>query len=72
MVTIHGSNSMNMIQTKTLVREKCCICGSGELLNRITIKNSPIYMGVTDDDPTDDISFDQTWVECIHCGVYSF
>jgi 2-polyprenyl-3-methyl-5-hydroxy-6-metoxy-1,4-benzoquinol methylase len=59
---------MNMITAKTIVRENCCICGGGNLLNRITIENFPIYMGVTDDDLAEDVFFDQTWVECIDCG----
>jgi 2-polyprenyl-3-methyl-5-hydroxy-6-metoxy-1,4-benzoquinol methylase len=35
---------------------------------RLKIDNVPVYMGVTNNDLSSDLFFDQTWVECTGCG----
>jgi 2-polyprenyl-3-methyl-5-hydroxy-6-metoxy-1,4-benzoquinol methylase len=49
-------------------REICCICGHNDLIQKVTIKKFPIYMGVTNQNEKLDEYFDQIWAECSKCG----
>jgi 2-polyprenyl-3-methyl-5-hydroxy-6-metoxy-1,4-benzoquinol methylase len=49
-------------------RKFCCICGSQKMIQKITIENFPLYMGVTSEEESSDKFFNQTWVECVECG----
>lgn len=46
----------------------CCICGASDLEKKLTIKNFPVYMGVTDSAKDSDLYSHQTWTECQSCG----
>ena len=56
------------MDSEIIIRTECCICGSQELQQRLKLEKFPIYMGVTDFEPSKDKFFDQTWVECNICG----
>ena len=49
-------------------RERCAVCGAGELQDRLVVERVPVYMGVTDGAPSEDAFADQRWAVCRTCG----
>ena len=52
---------------KMIIRKQCVICG-GNLRERYTFYDFPIYMGVTSDAIESDISSDMVFSECLDCN----
>ena len=51
-----------------LARDKCCMCGSAQLQDFLTLRNMPVFLGTTTEPEYKDIYFDQEWIICFECG----
>jgi len=49
-------------------RSECILCGSKSLRKLYCFHDFPMYMGVCEDDASDDMFFDMKWKICIKCG----
>jgi hypothetical protein len=59
---------MKQFSKPLIVRVKCVICESTDLIERIIQKNVSVYMGVTNANPDSDLVADQIWQSCQTCG----